>query len=850
MQRLNVHIVGAFVACHVILLTITASAAPATLTLAADGKALAPIVISEKASDGTKSVAAELAAYLGRMAEAKFEVQTGDGKKGIVLGTLVEFPQEELSPALEIRNTYDGIEAFAIRTEKERVLLIGATELGASHAAFRLLEILGCRWFFPAEEWEVVPSRPTLSVSAEETDRPRILARRIWYGYGAFADKGHPRGGSTLKDYEAWARHNRMASSFRVSAGHAWQSIILANKKLFDEHPEYLALVKGERKGEQLCVSNPEVRRLAIEWALASLDKNPDREMVSMECSDGAGQCECEACAKLGSISNRVFYLANEVAKAVEKKHPGKMVGCLAYGEHSEPPSFALEPNVYVQLTAGFIRGRYTHDELVDLWPKKCRSMGHYEYFSVWLWDFDKLPGGKGANIPRIRESIDRYVKAGATSFDAESGNNWGVHGRGYYIANKLLWNPKADVDALLADFYEQAFGPAAPAMRRYYERVAPENDPLMSRGLVGEAFRDVEEATRLAAGQPDVLARLAQMQHYLRYVHLRWLFDHETDKAKQKELAIAILTLTYRTRYEYMNHWAALRQTFASDAAKKFDEPGWRFNEKTAKPWIIDEPVTSAETEAWFHEGLEYFQPTPANEVKFAYDDLVPTMLGTRVPANVEPAASSQTYQRPERYALASLAGEPLEVEITPGTIAWYRDRADARWKLTDGGGKTIREGTLKLDGEAHGVKMTVPRAGTYFFEFNDSGAGWRINAAAGRPITWLPERGKIVHHLGYFQELYFYVPKGTREVQLFYSGRACKVLGPDRKPITEITAQDEVVTIPVPAGADGQCWSLAPHSHSQLWFFNIPNTFAASPAALLLPRELAERDGILAHP
>ena len=129
---------------------------------------------------------------------------------------------------------------------------------GASHAAFRLLEHLGCRWFFPAPAWEVVPARAALSVSLDETDRPRILARRIWYGYGYFADKG----GSSQKDYVAWSRRNRMAGSFSVYAGHAWQSIILSNKKIFAEHPEYLALVKGERKGEQLCVRDRKSTRL------------------------------------------------------------------------------------------------------------------------------------------------------------------------------------------------------------------------------------------------------------------------------------------------------------------------------------------------------------------------------------------------------------------------------------------------------------------------------------------------------------------------------------------------------------------------------------------------------------
>ena len=48
--------------------------------------------------------------------------------------------------------------------------------------------------------------------------------------------------------------------------------------------------------------------------------------------------------------------------------------------------AFALAPNVYVQSTAGFIRGKYTFDELMDLWPRRCQNMGFYDYFSVWLW--------------------------------------------------------------------------------------------------------------------------------------------------------------------------------------------------------------------------------------------------------------------------------------------------------------------------------------------------------------------------------------------------------------------------------------------------------------------------------
>jgi hypothetical protein len=810
----------------------------ATTRLASDGEALQPVIIATNASAATQAVAAELADYLGRISGAKFAVQCGDGSRGIVLGTLTEFPDSSLTKALEIRNAYDGREAFVICSERRRLRLIGATDLGASHAAFRLLEELGCRWFFPAPEWTVVPEAKNLRVSLDIAERPRILARRIWYGYGAFHDKGHPRGGSAQQDYEAWARHNRMASSFRVHAGHAWQTIIADNKQVFAEHPEYCALVKGKREGEQLCVSNGEVQRLAAAWACKQLEKYPDREMISMECSDGDGQCECENCVKLGSVSDRVFGLVNFVARVVGEKFPGKMVGCLAYNQHSEPPSFKLEPNVYVQLTAGFIRGPYTHDELLELWPKACSRLGFYEYFSVWLWDFDRLPGGNGANLTRTRSMLDRYLKAGATSFDAESGNNWGVHGRGYYTANKLLWNPEADVPVLLADFYDKAFGPAVPAMQRYYERVAPDSAPLISRGFIGEAFRDIEEATRLAKDRPDVLGRLDQLKHYLRYVHLRWQLDHEKDKARQKQLTMDILTLAYRTRYEYMNHWAAMWLSFAGDAAKRFGEPTWQRNDKAPKPWLVETPVTSEEAAQWFREGLEYFQPTPVTELKSS-SDLVPVIF-----TNQKSVVSLQSYQRAMTYALHSRVGEPIEAEFTTGVIAWYRDRAAARWWLRDGGSNVVASGTLPQDGAAHKLVMQVPRAGTYFFEGNDSGAGWRFKVEPGRAATLLNRRGSRVISLGQMQPMFFYVPKDTRTLQYFWNGGPHSVLGPDGKVIAKVTQDDEVVTIPVPTGADGQPWSLSPRAHSQLWFFNAPNVVAAAPDALLLPRELVKKD------
>ena len=71
-------------------------------------------------------------------------------------------------------------------------------------------------------------------------------------------------------------------------------------------------------------------------------------------------------------------------------------------------------------------------------------------------------------------------------------------------------------------------------------------------------------------------------------------------------------------------------------------------------------------------------------------------------------------------------------------------------------------------------------------------------------------------------------------------------KVVDPDGKVVQDVKTRDEFVTVPVPAGMDGKPWSFAKLDLGHLWFFNVPNCLAASPQALLVPRELAEQDGL----
>lgn len=824
------------------LTSVTRNAAPsqAILTLAQGGKALLPIVISAKASDATKAVATELAATLTHITGAAFGVKAGDGSSGIVLGSMSEFPTPSLGPALAIYHGFDGKEAYAIRTQKKRLLLLGATDLGASHAAYRLLEEMGCRWFFPNPNWEIAPHTPTLRFGRDITDRPTFLSRRIWYAWGFFSDSGHPQGRSAAQDYADWARRNSMAESFSVNAGHALFAVIDQNKAEFDKHPEYYALTGGKRQGPQIELGNPVVRQMVVDYALRYFKENPNADMVSIDPADGGGYSESEESRKLGSPGDAIFGMANDVARALQKAYPdgSKMVGLYAYNWHSDPPPFALEPNVYIQLTMAFNGGKLSLPELLDAWPQKARNLGFYDYFSTYLWDHDRWPGGKAASRSALAWGFAAWTKANtqsgayATSVSAESGNNWGPNGRGYYLANKMMWNPQVNQDAVLDDFYAKAFGAGAPAMKKYYEMA--DNAPPLSPGVYGALFRRVDEASKAAGAQPDVQRRLDDIKHYLRFEELNYKLDREGDGAKRAALTLEAQTLVYRTRYSYMDHWEAIRQNWVGEDR---NPPG------TPKPWKVDKPVTAAETAQWFQEGLAYFPDLNVpTEQKFSSDLVAVNLGGQRV-------ATSQLYQEGSLYAYVSLHGEPLKIKVQAGDA--YGGLRQT-YTITDAAGKVLKSGKPQPK-ELVEFEFPVPAPGLYYLDFHDHGAYSEVFLAADQNIA-LPVRDRGFRAMRAVPDLYFYVPRGTKQIVYYYRrepwqyGGPHQIVDPSGHVAKDVSVDGDYVFVPVPAGMDGKAWKVGGPSFGlgRFQFFTVPNYLSPSPAALLVPHEVALKDNL----
>ena len=163
------------------------------------------------------------------------------------------------------------------------------------------------------------------------------------------------------------------------------------------------------------------------------------------------------------------------------------------------------------------------------------------------------------------------------------------------------------------------------------------------------------------------------------------------------------------------------------------------------------------------------------------------------------------------------------------------------------------LSEGRLPLDNKVHSVEFKAPKPGLYYLDMNDSGAGWSITIPAGRPATVIlaGEDGFMADpnfgsSLGPLQNMCFYVPKGTKQIDYYWDGHPHVVLDPEQNLALKVSAFQEFISVPVPVGQDGKLWYFSGLWPSRFGFFNIPNYIAASPDALLVPREVAAADGL----
>lgn len=447
-------------------------AAAGELTLAADGQATMGIV---PAAPADQPAAEELARYLGLLSGAKFEVQPAFDGPVLYVGDLSRagVSADDLGP--------DG---FILKRADADFVLAGATPLATSYAVTRLLERLGCGWYFAGQLGEVVPSpRARLTLDdATELRRPDFRIR--WVGH------------------DEWSRRNYGNVNVKTPGEyklkwfvHTWLDLV-PPERYFDEHPEFFPLRSGVRcdpraKPEaryNLCASNPAVAAAAAKTVDELVTADPTIDMISIDPEDTQVFCECPECQALVNPgepyelrnSKLVFQFTNRVAAIVAKQHPHVLLKTIAYHTYVRPPAdpeWRPGPNVAIQ----FCRFMDHNHALDD--PRSAQNRGFNAWYEEWrgrtnqILFYEYYYKASWLSLPwpicrMLSTDLPRFHRDGLLGLSTQYTGNFATHALGYWLATRLLFDSSADVPVLVEQYCRELYGPAGATVLAYYQRL------------------------------------------------------------------------------------------------------------------------------------------------------------------------------------------------------------------------------------------------------------------------------------------------------------------------------------------------------------------------------------------
>ncbi len=529
-------------------------AAAAPVRVAAAGQALLPVVVVDghgelMASAWTAPTLADLTECLEKISRARFVLSTQTTLARPVHPAIYVGLRQSLE-GLDLPRDLHPAQSLVRSTPAGSLVLTGATPRAVMQAVYTWLDHLGCRWYFPGADWAIIPTQSLLVTDVDllvEPDFP--VERRLWLAGGI----GTP---AVRREFADWQRRNRCAEPFDIAVSHTWFGLDESTpggkpnrNQVFAQHPEWFALVEGQRDHHKPCYAHPEVIQRGIDYALDYFARHPQAAMVSVSPPDGAGFCACPRTLAVAQVtqthllpphrtlmgtraqgqevcvtSEEVFHFANQIARAVATRLPGKQVGVLAYTAYAHPPSFQLEPNVHVALTSGYRFTPLTLTEQIEAFAQRCAALSIYEYYDVVQWNWD-LPGrSKAARLDHLQESTRASHRAGIRGVSGEMGDNFAPYGIGYYALTRLLWDIRTEVRQVEREFLHTAFGAAAETVGRVYNRWETQRwdgeraEPLQ---LLADTCADLQQAADLTTPGSPARRRIDALRLYAHFLRL-----------------------------------------------------------------------------------------------------------------------------------------------------------------------------------------------------------------------------------------------------------------------------------------------------------------------------------------
>lgn len=550
---------AAWLAAALVLVGTATAAAETRVPIAADGKALCPIVITDDADAVTTFAAEELRDHLTLMTGAELpirrvhhsEIEDYDVPR-ILIGELAGRSKLVDSDGL-------GPEGYMMRADGRTLAITGGRPRGVLYGVYRFLDRLGVRWWTPFETF--VPKRQTLTITELDlTETPGLAYRDI------MARETHGEEG------QLWMARNRMNGMIwkdpaeKLGGRYRFGGKMLAHTlmQLLKKHkvevtPEMMSMNKaGQRakplsRGHQVCFTSRDAIEAMARVVVAEYEADPDIHFVMLGQEDGYEYCHCPDCAAItereGAPSGAQVHFANEVLKLAQQDVPGAAVAVNAYVWSRKPPkNIKPLPNVYVVIAS------YEVDFGTPLagnenWPNWQYRQDHEGWDRItermYVWDYVVnffhylMPH---PNLDVLGPNIKYYRDHGCVGVMSQGAwNVWYAEHAPLqqWVLGRVMWDPEAASKALIEQFCRGYYGPAGDAVLAHFEathryvRENPKfplgiyrhtNSPHIAPEVIAPAEAAMQEAERLAAESKDadIIRRVRHAHLPVRYVLLK----------------------------------------------------------------------------------------------------------------------------------------------------------------------------------------------------------------------------------------------------------------------------------------------------------------------------------------
>ncbi len=468
----------------------------AEMLLVEKGVSHVPIIVAADAPLTTTEAAHELAAYIQKISGAKLQILVGPvsptPERAIWIG--IQPNLKEVFPDASLEFTHP--EEILQICNGHHLLIAGRDhragdkqiESGTANSVYTFLQKdLGVRWLWPGPLGEDVVKRETIAFAPfEYRFTPPFRQRDLFY-----------RPSGVMLD---WNRFQRCElDSFWVSADHGFPRWWDDYHK---EHPDYFALQPdGTRSGypspdtAKLCEANPDVWRQWLTNATEAFKHDPTLQTFPASANDGSnsGICVCDRCTAWDhpdgsswllywegssqehvAMSDRYVTFWNHLARGLKQRFPKRdlYVAGMAYGPSKPAPIAAkLEPNIVIGYVGHFPfappAARRQEKEQWQAWAKAAPLLIYRPNLFYYSGGWHGLPTLVLDDTIEDFRFLAEHSGVGITVDGMP--NHWATQGPQYYLMAQLAWDPLQDGQAVIQDYYQRGFGPAAEPVRAYF---------------------------------------------------------------------------------------------------------------------------------------------------------------------------------------------------------------------------------------------------------------------------------------------------------------------------------------------------------------------------------------------